>query len=110
MEKTFNDILLEILTIINYQNDKKHFVQEFQAQSYAETIANLIEKLSAETQTHIKNASDQAEEIKKNIDAEKFQEEFEKVSSQAMIDFLQAIDKTLTPEQQTKIEELLKTP
>ena len=109
MTTPLKEIIVKILTIINYPRDKQKFALEFEQMNYAEAVTNIIEQLPMEQQQQVRNSTNLQKTLKQTISEEAFRSELEKVSYNSLPDFLQAFWETITPEQQTAIGALIKT-
>lgn len=108
MQRTFSDVLLELLTIIKYPNNKQKFVKEFEELNHGEALANLLDRLPGMIKAKIKTNGGKPEEIKKYIDPDKYIAEVTKVSAQALVNFVNVISPLLTLHQKEKITALLR--
>lgn len=106
MQRSATDILLELLIIIKYPNNKQRFIAKFEEVNKKETIANMLERLPEETQKYLENVSDPTE-VNQYIPEEAYQQEFIKVSTEAMKKLIQAISPILTLDQKEKIVKLI---
>ena len=107
MQKNFNELLLEILSIIDYPNDKNKCVKEFEELNHAEAMTNMLERLPNDVQEKIKAVQYDEKEVIKYIDQKEYLSELIKVSEDAFINLLNDISATLTEEQKNKIQLLL---
>ena len=106
MNKSYRDILSEILQIVNYQNKEK-FVAEFEGLNHLDAMANIMPSLSSDVREYIKiNASD-PEKIKKYIPQDLYIKELTKVSADALKNFIIDISSALTIKQKQEIAALL---
>ena len=107
MQKNFNELLLEILTIIDYPNDKNKYLKDFEEMNHAEAMTNILERLPSDIQEKIKAVHYDKNEVIKYIDQNEYLSEIIKVSEDALIKLLDDISTTLTEEQKNKIQLLL---
>lgn len=105
MKKNFPDVLLEILNIIQYPNDKEKYVIEFEELNRTEALANLLEDLPLEIQEKIKetNEYEKGIEIKKYLQDEVYFAEVTAVSEEALARLIESLLPNLTSEQQENI-------
>src|SRR5882724_10220036 len=102
-----NEILLKVLTIIEYNEDKDTFIEDFLAQAQKQAAMNILEMLPKEKKEALQNA-----EQNKELFAEIFTPE---VMDNAMVDvmvlqfqgFLQTIMPKLPPEKKAKLVKYL---
>ena len=106
MQHSFGNILLNILEIIRYTNDKEKFILEFENLNQEEAILNILERLPDEIQEKIR-ANDNIDEIKQYINQEEFIVELRKVSGEALGNFIEDIAPTLTLDQSERILKLI---
>ncbi len=108
MQKKFNDVLFDLLTIIKYPNNKERFIKEFEELNHLEAISNLMDKFPVDIQEHIKASEGRIEEIKKYIQQEEYVSEVAKVSKEALIKFIEVVSPLLNLEQKQRVVNLLK--
>src|SRR5579862_3274305 len=99
MQKNFSELLLEVLTIIDYPNDKNTCIKEFEELNNAEAMFNIFEKLPSDIQKKIKAAQYNEAEVVKYIDQNEYRSELIQVSENALVKLLNDISATLTKEQ-----------
>jgi hypothetical protein len=100
----FKTILLEILTIINYTDDKEAFIAEFIKNLQVQSVQDLIQALPADKLEAIKtqlsavsNDPQKASEVMKSyFSEEQLRESVKNVARSAVSDYLTAIDNTLS--------------
>lgn len=109
MQKNFSELLLEILTIIDYPKDKNECVKEFEELNHAEAMTNMIERLPSNIQEKIKDTKYNEKEVAKYIDSKEYLSEVIKVSEEALLKLLNDVAATLTEEQKKRIQKLLET-
>jgi hypothetical protein len=108
MQKTYRDILSEILQIIHYR-DKEKFITEFENLNYLDTMANILPMLSGEVREFIKINHADPEKIKQYIPQELYLQELIKVSADALNRFIEDIRPTLNGAQKESLANLLST-
>ncbi len=106
MEPSYKDLLLEILSIIQYR-EKEKFATEFEEMNRLEAMANSIERLPQHIQDEIVAKKGDPEEIKKYVPQDEHIEEITMVSSKALAEFLQHIAPVMTEEQKEKIAHVM---
>ncbi|MGH7202826.1 MAG: hypothetical protein ACREHC_00080 [Candidatus Levyibacteriota bacterium] len=104
MQKNYKEILVQILTIINYPNNKEKFFFDFENLNKQEALVNILDRLPSETQEKVKN---DPEEMKGVIAQEEYDQELLKVSEDALAKFIEDIYSTLSTKQIDQIEKLL---
>jgi len=107
MQRNYNDVLLELLTIIRYPNDKQTYISEFEKSNFDEALANILERLPTEAQQAIMAKDGALDEIEKYIDKDAYNAEVVKVSHAALIRFVEVISPLLHLEQKEKVVQLL---
>lgn len=110
MQKRVDQIVLEILTAIDYPHNKEKYVKEFLELNHTEAMLNMLERLPNEIQDKIKAIkveTEVAEEIKKHIKQEDYIEELTKVSMDALQRFIQSLSPTLNPSQKENILKII---
>ncbi len=105
MERKIIDIVADILEIIEYPDDREQFLKEFQQTNHEEAIFNILEQFPEDIKEKIKNAED-PNLIKDYITEEAYLSEMTKVSEEALKNFLETINSSLSDEQREKIEKL----
>jgi hypothetical protein len=107
MQRTINDVLLDLLHIIKYPNNKQKFVKEFEELNHGEALVNMFERLPGPIKVKIKVGGAKPELIKKYIDPQKYAAEVTHVSSQALVNFINVVSPLLTLDQKQEITKLL---
>lgn len=107
-QRAFNDVLLELLYIIKYPNNKGKFVKEFEELNHTEAVVNLLDRLPGSIKVKVKMRGKTQEEIKQYIDPEKYKAEVTKVSAQALVKFVNTVSPLLTLDQKERITALLR--
>lgn len=105
MGSTYNNLLLEVLSIIGYSN-KYQFVAKFEEQNHTEAMNNCMENLSQDIQDELIAMQANPEVIKECIPTEMYSKEILEVSTKAFAEFLEHMTPVLTSEQQEKIAHL----
>lgn len=109
----FEDIVLEMLTIANYRNNKEEYIKEFESHNYAETMLNMLDTLPEHQQHMVKeklknyNEFDFKTSIANLIPQEVFQKELNSVRALALKGLMNALLPTLSSEQIRKMDNLL---
>jgi hypothetical protein len=106
--------LLDILDIIDYQDDKPAFVDEFFSLIYAETVAQMDSELDEQSRKNLSQEFDNAKDnddakeiILKYFSKEKFDEKITKITQEQFEDYLETIYPTLDEETQGKLTDYL---
>ena len=107
MQQTDRDLLLKILEIIDYQNDKEAFVNRFSDLNRQEALLNLLERLPRDVQEKISGSEDIAE-VEKVISSESYAQELASVSAEALGSLIQKVIPTIRKKQKDQIDLLIK--
>jgi len=109
-------ILLQVLTIIEYQGDKNAFIATFFTFLYLQTIEDLLDTLDPESRKEleqiIRNPSDEhalLSEINTYLSHEDFDKRLEHVTTTQFADYLETIYPTLSPQKQEQLTMYLST-
>ncbi|MFH0936874.1 MAG: hypothetical protein V1808_01110 [Candidatus Daviesbacteria bacterium] len=113
---TNRDILLKILELIGYEDDKETFVSEFERNIKLQSIVELIKSLPEDKQGEIKQEFEQnkedsekiAEVVKKYFDEAQMEEALKNASKNAITNYFQAITSTLSEEQKENLNNYFK--
>lgn len=105
MKLSYNDLLLQILSILNYA-DKEAFVENFEKTNHLESMMNCIERLPSFAQEDIKEHASDQQIIQKYISKEEYTQELTTVSTKALSGLLQHVTPALTDDQKEKIASL----
>ena len=110
LQQQQKELLLQILTIIRYAQDKEKFVKEFEAMNYIETLVSILEKLPQHVREVIRETvmHGNAQEIKKYLSQEVYDRELAKTATEAVKNFVKSISSRLTLEQKEKIAALMR--
>lgn len=106
MALTLNELLLKVLKIIKYPNNKEAFVKEFEQLNYMEALSNCLDKLPKDVRDKIKTYKSK-EEVLRQIPEDVYLSEIMKVSKEAFGKFLEAVSPLLTFDQKEKIIKLV---
>lgn len=108
------DILLHVLNIIGYQNDKLEFINKFFSIIHIETIAQLNADLTEEEKKNLeeelKNSTNEDEEEKailKYFSKEKFDKKIFEVTRDQFTEYLERVYPTLRLEQKEELDKYL---
>src|SRR5476649_1245134 len=104
-------ILLKILEIIGYTDDKEAFATEFTNNIQMQSILDLIETLPADQQAGVKqkltdsanNPEAIASILKEHFTQEQLQQSLQKSAKQAFTEYIQAISTSLSTEQKQNL-------
>ncbi len=107
MQQNYKDTLLELLTTINYPNNKEKFIAEFEDLNRVEVIANILEKLPKDIQEKIQAGDNDYENIKKYIHQDEYLAEITKVSAEALKKFIEVISPLLTLQQKQQVDKIV---
>ncbi|HSX08673.1 MAG TPA: hypothetical protein VLF93_00790 [Candidatus Saccharimonadales bacterium] len=102
MKPSYNDLFLEILSILNYE-DKENFVKRFEQMNHLEAVTNCIEKLPESIKAEILARPEDPQTLMKYLSKDEYIQEVTTVSTKALGDFLQHVTPALTEEQKEKI-------
>jgi hypothetical protein len=103
--KGYKEILLKILDVIEYKDDKEDFTNQFAIIIYSQSLIDLVQSLLASDQEKIKqelSASDNSPEkieeiIKRCFTEEQRKKALEIAAKNVMVNFIAAIQDTLSP-------------
>ncbi|HWY80166.1 MAG TPA: hypothetical protein VNW29_07450 [Candidatus Sulfotelmatobacter sp.] len=107
MNKSIKDILIEILTIAGYPNNKNNFIVEFEKLNLLEAMMHIYDSLPLEKQLQIKEYSNDPYAIKKIIPQEIYVNELKKITRHALQDCVKDFAPALNPYQKEKIAKLV---
>ncbi len=110
------DILLNILEAIDYTDDKEAFIKEFIELTQIQAVNDLVNALPPEQKEAVKaelaankdNPQKASDVLKSRFTDEQMQEALEKSSGYAMLEWMNAINPTLSDEQRQKLINLSK--
>ncbi len=108
MQKSYRDMLLDILHIIQHPNKEK-FVTEFEYLNYLDALTNVLPKLTPEVREYIKLNHADPEKIKQYIPQELYLQELISVSADAISQLIKDITPTLIGQQKESLSQLLAT-
>ncbi len=106
MQQTDKDLLLKILDIIDYSNDKAVFVDKFSELNRQEALLNLLERLPKDVQEKMSSSEDIAE-VRKVISSESYALELATVSAEALGSLINNVTPTLSDDQRNQITALI---
>lgn len=109
------DVLLKILEVINYTEDKKGFINEFENNIKIQTIFDLIRSLPNEKQdefkkrlSDVKNNPEEIDEIlKQYFSADKIQEEIRYITKNSFSEYIETTLPTLSASQADSLQKFL---
>jgi hypothetical protein len=112
----YKDLVLHILEIIEYKDNKEEFVNKFIGTIQAEAVIALLQTLSADVQQEVQNAiaqqRDKQQEVytllKGKFSDEQMQQAFVVEAQKALDEWLEALESTLSQIQKEKLEALFK--
>ena len=114
MKPDFKNILLEVLNIIDYKDDKEKFTNEMLQLAHDEAIVALLEKLPLCKKEELKKSFSRAltpEEAKDIIEHyttfEEYKKSLQKTSDKLFQDYILTILPTLSKDQKQKLEDSL---
>jgi ABC-type transporter MlaC component len=110
------EILLKILEIIGFEDDKEAFVDEFLKNIQLQAVADLIQTLPTERQTEIKdqlaknsnNPAGIASILNQHFTQTQVGEALQLAAKKAMTGYLEAIKPTLSPAQKEGLVDLFR--
>lgn len=106
MPVSVKDILIEILTIAGYPNNKEIFATEFESLNILETMTHVYDSLSKENQDQIKANINDPDALQRFIPQEIYRSEFIKITREALTECIQDMLPALTPNQKERINKL----
>jgi hypothetical protein len=109
------DLLLQILTIIEYSDSKEEFVNKFITNVHLQALLDLISTLPVDRQEELKlslaRSSNHQDKVTRTLSIYFFQEQiqdaFEAASRDSIEKYLEAIDDTLSNDQRQELVKLL---
>ena len=106
MRQQLQTLLFEILEIMHYPNDKEKFIKEFEEVTYLEAMTNVVEKLPQDVKTKIAACDNDPHKIKQYIPEKEYFVQLEKVTQDALADFIKTTSPQLSQTQKEKIAQL----
>ena len=110
MQQTVKDILIQVLTIIGYEDDKDLFADEFIKLCQDQALIQLINSLPEKKQLLLKQELTQTEKtdetLQKYFTTKKFNDAVEKSIQEQFQSYLQEIYDTLSNEQKNNLDKL----
>jgi hypothetical protein len=106
MEPTYNDMLLQILTVIGYSK-KEEYATKFEEMNRMEAVVNCLEMLPVTIQEQIKAKQIDALEAVKLIPKDLYAQVLTNVSAQALFTMLGQTKTVLTNDQKKKIADIV---
>lgn len=108
-------VLLKILEVINYTEDKEGFTKEFEKNIKIQTIFDLVRSLPNEKQDELKkrlievddNPEKTVEILKEYFSADKIQEEIENITKNSFSEYIETILPTLSASQTDSLQKIL---
>jgi hypothetical protein len=115
MNKPYQDILTEILTVINYTKDKKVYAEEAEKSVFTDAFINLSEKLPDDIKQQIEAAKtdfkpfteQDIEKVRQHITPEDLTREVERLEKEDIKDFVQELTPKVNAEQKTKLDAIV---
>ncbi len=114
MNNKFFEILDQVLTIMDYKEDKQKFILEFSDLCFGKTVSDIIEGLPQDKKQMLekeildeKDANKQSAIIKKYMSASEYNQRLEKVSGELFGDYIKTIMPTLSPERSAELKSYL---
>ncbi|MGH7245542.1 MAG: hypothetical protein ACREGI_01245 [Candidatus Levyibacteriota bacterium] len=104
MQNTYNirDLIISILTVINFNDDKEKFAEDVVKLCYEETIAKLLKDLPKEKQEEISNALQSkttSDDIQSALQAyfpnNVFQDTLTKTTQTVLLDYLSVLNRNI---------------
>lgn len=105
---SYKDVLYQILTIIEYQNNKEKFTEEFETLNRLDAMAEIVKKLPQELQEQIK-ISQSPEDLQHLINLTEYKDVYGQVSQKALEEFISSIVPQLSVTKKEKIVSLFNT-
>lgn len=114
MRRDPKNVILEILNIIGYSNDKNAFAEKFINNCLLQSLSNLIARLAKEKQDSIKRslaenhtANELAQILKKNFTAKEYSDALKTATENAFKKYLETVKPTLNQFQQKNLQVFL---
>src|SRR5438874_1028197 len=111
MQKNPKDIIMQVLTIIGYEDDNNALADEFIRNCEKQALIDLLQELPQEKQGQLKQqiaeVTDQEQQkaiILEYITPEQYQEALQQASASAFEGFLEEITPTLSDDQAEKLQ------
>ena len=105
--QTAKELLLEMLHIIHYKDNKQLFIEEFEAMNHLEAIAHFVTKLPEEFRQKKSFQKEDLQTISQYISPQVYQEEVEQIAQEELKKFAEVVSPVLTLDQKQKITKLL---
>lgn len=102
------EVLREVLAIINYQDDKEKFINDFLEIAGANGLDSLIKSLPQDQQTTLQNADEEGtiSILKSNFTQEQLKQALTEALEKTTEDYIETVEPTLSEEQKQKLQEL----
>ena len=107
MQSDYRKILYEILTIIQYLNNKEKFVNEFEELNHMKALSNTIERLPHGVQEQIKLCNNDHHTIKRYIPSALYSEELMRAYAESLKNFIKELFFVITVEQKEQIAKII---
>ena len=108
MQTAPKELLIEILKIINYRNNREAFILEFEAMSYMEAMVDVVDQLPDDLAEKVKKGKFDAAWVKENISKEMYVDQVDKVFGKKIDGLIEAVSPVLNLAQKQKITELMR--
>ena len=113
---SFNNFMLQLLSIIEYQDNKEQFVEEFVTLIYKQALVELLSSLPADNQDAVRKLVNQQKELNRAVDAleksewaQTYNLALALASKKILEEYIQTINSSLTPNQKEMVELLFQT-
>lgn len=114
MDISYKTVLLKILDLVNYEEDKNAFADEFIGLVQMQAIANLMiglphdkqDAIKAELNADTNNPEKVAAVIKANFSEDQLQKAVESAATKGLTDWMKAVESTLSDAQKQKLADL----
>jgi hypothetical protein len=111
---TYKRTILAILEVIDYQDDKEKFIKQFIHNTHAQTLIDLLKSLPTKKQVilkeqlknHANDQEKQTEIIRSEFNEQQIQQAFENAVKNAITEWMEAINYSLSEEQKKKLIQL----
>ena len=103
---TYKELIVEILNIIGYQNDKSKFATEFELLNRIDAVGAIITSYPEIIQNRIK-ACLNAQELSHYIPQRTYEKAYIEITQKALQDFIISIEGTLSLKQIDKIKNVI---
>lgn len=106
MVPLYTNILLQILTISKYPDNKEHFVKQFEDLNFDDALYNILDRLSYDKQEQVRACQGDLSKIQQFFTPEEYKDELCQVYVDALIEFIKSLAPSLNQQQKDQIAAL----